>query len=242
MEIVNDRQATDLVQAKRMIKEKWVDLTVEEQEEWLNGYKGSITIFDLNRIGQNVITLQDMITSIYPGNIEFIYGTPKTNWVDTNKPTKEELYAISDACRIVTNLIPNYEETDIDVFRFCTIDKINHFETAMKQCYIVLSDLQEQGEHINTVEWQPSDSAAYQADIKCGAFPLEVVIPIGSTLTATATMENNTLNYTHTATDEKTKTYRLPIISYNDNEQWHLEVSSVLNIEEVLVKTMANYS
>ena len=145
MEIVNDRQIADLVQAQRMTKEKWVDMTVEEQEEWLNGYKGSITIFDLIRISQNTITLQDMIINLYHGVINFAYGTPKTDWVDTYKPKKEELYAISDACRIVTNLIPNYDETDIDVFRFCTIDKLNHLETAMKQSYEVLKDLQDKG-------------------------------------------------------------------------------------------------
>ena len=89
IEPVMDRTYADF-QRWLTLRDKGVkNMTAEELAEWKRGMKGAYNASDLNRVGENLLHLRDMLTEAgYLGYLPAF--NVRTDWTETDVPTAAE--------------------------------------------------------------------------------------------------------------------------------------------------------
>lgn len=89
--VITDRTEADKTELLRVrakiITETWEGLTEDEKTYWFSNPKGAYNISDLNRVGNNMAYLADLLNSYgYAVGI-----SPKTDWVVDDIPTQSQM-------------------------------------------------------------------------------------------------------------------------------------------------------
>ena len=107
--MITDRTAEDVLRW-RELRDKGIDkMTSEEFAEWESNMKGSYNISDLNRVGSVLAFLRnELIKAGYLTGIEF---DPKTDWTESDVPTRQDYYQYIYAVHTVRNALAQYNTT-----------------------------------------------------------------------------------------------------------------------------------
>lgn len=195
MEYINDRTITNVEELRRTNATGWDNLTEEEKTKWFTDSKGAINAGDLNRIVNNLIETKQLIEQTINQTVSAV--APKNDWTMQDIPTREELQKIAN----YYNIIYNYcliEYFGVDVFRFCTVDKLNSFETEIFNAYKFVETLKKNGMYEIELEWQKNDDNFVSTKQRLGLFDMMAIIPPGSTLTVNKYIPNGDINETDT--------------------------------------------
>lgn len=86
-ELVTDRTQSDVDRVKELTL-KWLDgsITAEEQTEWLAGLKGAYNYTDLNRVGQAVAYLANILNA----SGRSVNVTAKSDWTMADIPSRTQ--------------------------------------------------------------------------------------------------------------------------------------------------------
>lgn len=87
LSLITDRTKEDVEEIVEFTKRGWTNLTADEKKKWLDGMKGSYNYTDLNRVGNAVKYIADMLnTAGYNVKINV-----KLDWVLEDLPTISQL-------------------------------------------------------------------------------------------------------------------------------------------------------
>ena len=98
LNMVFDRTASDVARWRALQKKGYEAMTDAEKAEWLSGkMKGAYNVSDLNRVGEAVRYIADRLTS-YGYEISV---NPKTDWVEGDIPTLDEMFTcVNDVAKV----------------------------------------------------------------------------------------------------------------------------------------------
>lgn len=181
MEYIADRKLTDVENVRQMNISGWQNLSDDEKAQWYTDSKGAINHSDLNRIVANLTQIHSEIEEL-SGNV-IPTTSAKGNWVGNEIPKKAELQAITNYYNELSIWTP-FEEVDIDLFRFCTVGKLNNFESLIYKTHKMYEEIKTNGKYKHNLEWEFVSGAFYRTDkVKVGLLDMQALIPKNSTLT-----------------------------------------------------------
>ena len=85
---ITDRSENDLMRILELDAQRFVDMTLEEQTEWLAGLKATYNASDLNRVGGFILDLAEKLHDIAGITVDV---APKVDWNMTDIPTQAQL-------------------------------------------------------------------------------------------------------------------------------------------------------
>jgi hypothetical protein len=101
-ELITNRTQSDVDYAENLSKKGWLQMTAEEQAEWLNGLKGAYNHTDLNRVERAV------------AEISVLFGlnlTTKTDWTAWDIPKQSDLDRFLENIRKIVAKSTTYTDT-----------------------------------------------------------------------------------------------------------------------------------
>lgn len=209
MEYISDRKISDVEELRYLNESGWRNLTDEEKSKWFLASKGAINFADLNRIVSNLIEITIGIENFALTQIDGTETnpTPKQNWAMKDIPTKEQLRRITGYYNTVTAYTP-FDYVDVDLFRFCTVDKLNNFENLIYETHLMIEEINTNGKYKHNLEWVKDDIVYRTEKKKMGLLTIQAKLPIGSKLTINKYYPSGTLYETITfETPSQTKTF-----------------------------------
>lgn len=86
LNLITDRTAADRERVKTLAAKGWVNMTDDEQAEWLTSLKGAYNATDLNRVGAAVDYIAQRLTEQgYSVTVD-----TKTDWTNGAEPTEDD--------------------------------------------------------------------------------------------------------------------------------------------------------
>lgn len=149
LSFITDRTQRDVARVKALAKKGWAAMTEQERTEWLGEMKGAYNASDLNRVGQAISYIADLLTG-YGYSVQV---SPKTDWTMSDIPTREQLeqyLANVAALRQALPVLPTTPEAPPDMEGLTwaeanDIEKIlvdiNHLITNMTAAWFYSGDL-----------------------------------------------------------------------------------------------------
>lgn len=100
--LITNRTPSDVEEWARLKAKNFVNFTNEERVKWLSGMKGSYNpSIDMNRVGQ---AINYLVTEVKKSGIA-INLTAKTDWTQTDIPTREQLQEYLDNVSTIRGVI-----------------------------------------------------------------------------------------------------------------------------------------
>lgn len=130
-ELITDRTQAD-VDRVNLLTQKWLDgtITSAEQTEWNNGMKGAYNYTDLNRVGQAVAYVANLLNQAGRS----VSVEAKTNWTANDIPTRAQMDAfLNDLSLLKRNVnanVPNVPSS-MDNLTFETANRIEQIIIAV---------------------------------------------------------------------------------------------------------------
>lgn len=107
--MITDRTAADVMRWRELRDKGLPQMTPEELTEWTAGMKGAYNTSDLNRVGSAFLYLRDeLVKAGYLTGIEF---APKTDWAESDVPTRQEYAQYIYAVHTIRNALAWYKTT-----------------------------------------------------------------------------------------------------------------------------------
>ena len=112
--LITDRTQEDVNRAILLNQKDYLSMSDDEKNEWNAGLKGSYNASDLNRVGTAVAYVANRFNQYGYG----ITVTAKTDWVENDIPTPEELEAYANDIKTLhdaLSLMPKTPDAPEDV-------------------------------------------------------------------------------------------------------------------------------
>lgn len=137
--LITDRTTADVIRCESLTALGLSGMTSEERAEWLAGMPGSYNASDLNRVGNAVAYLADVLTSRgYAVSVN-----PKTNWRILDNPTPDQLTSyLTDirAIRAALAVLPTTPAAPTDI-EDLTVEEANAIEQILLDIGTLLDNM-----------------------------------------------------------------------------------------------------
>lgn len=152
-ELIFDRTQSD-VDYVRTLKQKILldTITDDELAEYMAGLKGAFNATDLNRLGNTVIFIAELLNS-FGKNISV---TMKTDWTVYDVPTNEQANAFLNGIKTIKNAEDGVTSTIPDTLDRLDYEKLNGIEKALYQAANKYVDSASAIPHISFVCGRPT--------------------------------------------------------------------------------------
>lgn len=130
LKLITDRVSADVKTVKNLSKIKYSDMTDEQKQQWDQVLKGSYDYRDLNRVGNALIYLKDLLIA----NGYMTEFNPKNTWVESDKPTPLQLADYLAQVQYVRNLfssITDFPELP-NTINNLTTEQANNIERVLE--------------------------------------------------------------------------------------------------------------
>ena len=107
MNLITDRTQFDVDLVKSLVVKGYVNLSESEKAQWDSSLKGSYNASDLNRVGEAINYLKDLLSSAG----YYIKGEAKVDFTEMAIPTREQLEHYLDMLGRVRKAIKVYPST-----------------------------------------------------------------------------------------------------------------------------------
>lgn len=131
-ELITDRTQADVDRVKELTA-KWLDNTITsaEKTEWNNGLKGAYNAADLNRVGQAVAYIANILNS----SGRSITVTAKSNWTYTGIPNATQMRAFLSDLSVLKSNVSNVNAPVPSTMDYLTYQTANEIEMLLVAVY-----------------------------------------------------------------------------------------------------------
>ena len=134
--MITDRTSADVRRVKELAAKGYANMTADEKTEWNAGLKGAYNAADLNRVGQ---ACADLYTALIgAGYAVSGYVALKTDWTNSDRPTKAQLTAYLSTVSAIKAVLPAV--TDLpSTMKSLTYEGANNIEKLLVEVDDILN-------------------------------------------------------------------------------------------------------
>ncbi len=130
--LITDRSAADIAALKSLFSKNFASMSAAEQANWLQNSKGAYNASDMNRVGQALNYLKQIMT-VQCG--KYFSWTAKLDWTYTDVPTLVQLQAYAQQITDIRNALTVPATTAVvPSMQRLTYQQANDIEDILKLC------------------------------------------------------------------------------------------------------------